>query len=127
MSDPLIYGASSRLPARDWILLGAVAGAGIAGAMLASASLFLATPLALALVYKGAVRQARDSGGSDLYAHPDLQFRARRAVERAAGQLPAGDARTLLARVVTQAVLFFQAHQTSVGAAREDDRMLDDV
>lgn len=116
-----------RLPVSDWLLLAAIAIAGTIAGNLADPRLYVATPLALFMVYGSAARHARAREASDLYAHPDLPARAGRAVEKAAEQLPAGEARTLLARVVTQAVLFFQAHQASVGESADDRGMLADV
>lgn len=127
MSIPLVRGPAVRLPGRDWLLVFAIMVSGMIAGTLANASLYLATPLALVLVYNGAVRHARAREASDLYAHPDLPFRARRAVEQAADSLPLGRARTLLATVVTQAVLFFRAHEASVGATDEDRGVLADV
>jgi hypothetical protein len=126
VSAPISNGAV-RLPVSDWLLLAAVAIVGTIAGTLADPRLYAATPLALFLVYGSAARHARAREASDLYAHPDLPLRARRAVEQAAEQLPTGDARTLLVRVVTQAVLFFQAHQTSVGELADDNGMLADV
>jgi hypothetical protein len=122
-----LRGPDVRIPPRDWFLVAAVAITGMIAGTLADGSLYLATPLALLLVYRGAVRHAQALEASDLYAHPDLPNRARRAVEEAAERLPLGEARVLLARVVTQAVLLFQAHETSVGASADDHGMLDDV
>ena len=123
----IISGPDVRLPARDWILVLSVAVAGIMAGTMASAAFYLATPLALILVYGGAVKHARAQESGDLYAHLDLPIAVRRAVATAAEQLPAGEARMLLARVVKQAVLFFQAHEKSVGAADDDQRVLTDV
>jgi hypothetical protein len=120
-------GPNVRLPARDWILLLAVAIAGMVAGTLASASLYLATPLALILVYSGAVKRARAHEVRDLYPHPDLPLPVQRAVQEAASQLPPGEARTLLARVVKQAVLLHQAHEKSVGELVDDRGMLADV
>lgn len=116
-----------QLPARDWLLLGAMAILGLFAARLVSHALFLGTPLAIYLVYKGAVRHAQGNETVDLYGHPDLPYRARRAVDAAAAQLSNGQARTLLASVVTQAVLLFQAQETLIGAAADNRGMLDDV
>jgi hypothetical protein len=99
----------------------------MAAGTIASTAMYFATPLALILVYKGAIRHAQAREAADLYAHPDLPSRARRAVERASEQLPPGEARMLLAGVVTQAVLLYQAQENSVGTTSRDREMLDDA
>jgi hypothetical protein len=112
---------------QDRLLLAAVAAIGVFAGIVVTPALYLATPLALFVVYRGAARQARTNETRDLYAHPDLPARARRAVEQATEVLTAGEARTLLAEVVTQAVLLFQAHTTSAADDSEDRAALDNV
>jgi hypothetical protein len=111
----------------DWLLLAAVAIVGIVAGNVVTPALYLATPLALFVVYRGAVRNAGATETMDLYPHPALPARARRAVEEAAAVLRAGEARTLLTGVVTQAILLFQAHATLATDDSADGEALGNV
>jgi hypothetical protein len=107
-------GPDVRLPAHDWILLLAILVAGMAAGTMTMGILYLLTPIVALLAYHEAVRHARHlAADEDLAAPASLPSRAYRAVDRAAAELPHGEARSLLASVVKQAGLLFEAHALS--------------
>lgn len=104
------------------VLVVAIGISGFAAAALAQPLLWLVTPIVAAVVLAGGVSRVQGGSANDLDA-ASFPPRLRRALERAAAQLPVGAARELLASVVRQARAVFAADDERFSAdAREELR-----